>query len=134
MSRLPEPGTIPPVAKPFGVFSPPLTPRKKPPKPVASLMPARVANSGRTGFNASANLISADAKFNAVLANNWKDVLSLILLTKAKNSSFTLVILMAREACAVAASSAKEPLPLWATFNASCAVANCCSNGITLPI
>jgi hypothetical protein len=52
-------------------------------------------------------------------------------LTKARNSSLTLIILIAKDACAVSAFLAK-PLPaFWATLRAACAVLNCCNNGRT---
>ncbi|NBO99637.1 MAG: hypothetical protein EBU90_05860 [Proteobacteria bacterium] len=64
----------------------------------------------------------------------WKAVVSVIPLTKARNSSFTLMILIANAACALAASCDNELFACVATFNAASAVANCCNNGNTLPI
>ena len=134
VSLFPVPGTIPPLAKPLAFPKPfGILPRKLP-KPLAALKATSALNNGKIGLMASPSLIKDSANVNTVAAITWNVVVSVILLTNDKNSSFTLVILTARDNCAFAASSVRELTPPCATTKASCATLNSRSNGITLPI
>ena len=109
---------MPPFSKP-NTLPPPLnlledSPRgievKKLPMPRLILIAIMAVRSGITGVKASPIFIKAEAKFSAVLTNSWKPRLSVTPLTKARNSSFTLVIRIASACCAVTAFCVK-PLP-----------------------
>ena len=99
VSLLPLPGTTPPLAKALTgppalkpLVTPPVSPPMKPPTPLATLIAANAVSKGITGLSESANFIKALANLSVVSAITWKVLVSVIPLTKAKNSSLTLVI------------------------------------------
>ena len=132
VSRLPLPGTIPPLLNLLNPAPPPAPLRPIPanlPRPGAKALPIFnpniVVNKGSSGSTASVTFIIALAIFNAPVAILLNGPVSVNLRIRAENSSLTFCICTAKLCCAVCASLATEPLAPWATLRACCAVANC---------
>ena len=135
VSRLPLPGTIPPLLNLLNPPPPPAPPaalRPIPanlPTPGAKALPIFnpniVINKGSSGSTASITFIMALAIFSAPVAILLNGPLSVNLRINAVNSSLTFTISLPNPCCAVAASFAVDPLAFWATLRACCAVANC---------
>ena len=94
----------------------------------------KTANTGNIPLTASATLTMAFTTCKAPVAMFWKVFEEPISLNKAKNSSLTFDIWLAKDSCALTASVVKEFWPDWATDNACWAVPNSWIKGITLPI
>ena len=108
-------------------------PLATPPTNFATFAPAIIAKIGAKPAKDFKNPNKLLVSVKNVCVRNFKTLLSAKEETNSFHASLVLISCTATEACAFSASLAVEPELFCATLYASCALANSCNNGITLP-